>query len=107
MPRYIIHKDGAYNMYTTIADGACYDKALTLDELRKVISFEHGQSGLSELPERLTRAHKKGCSALDRECDLKSLLVANRAGPNETEMSYDDFVATYLTLPELGKESAP
>lgn len=36
MPQAILHKDGAYQLYTTVADGPCYEQALTLDELKEV-----------------------------------------------------------------------
>ena len=42
MPTLILHKDGAYNLYTTVADGPCYESALTLDELRHVLRNEGG-----------------------------------------------------------------
>lgn len=99
MPKYIIHKDGVYNMYTTIADGACYDGGLTLDELTQIIKEQLGTDGLRDLPARLERAHAKGCSAMEPEMDLASCLLCNRSGPGETSLSLDEFVAQYLTLP--------
>jgi len=98
MPRLILHKDGAYNLYTTIADGACYESALTLDELTEALRFEGGQRAVDELPARLERAHRTGCSALDGDT-LEGCIFCNRAGPGESRLSVSDFIAKYLTLP--------
>ena len=97
MANLILHKDGAYNLYTTVADGACYESALTLDELKEVIRFEHGEQGMRELPARLERAHLTGCSHVNG-LTLEECVSCNRAGPGETEMPFDAFVAKYLTL---------
>ena len=97
MGQLILHKDGAYNLYTTIADGACYESALTLEQLEEVIRFELGERGMSELPARLERAHKTGCSHR-LGMTLAECISANRAGENESELSFDEFVARYLTL---------
>ena len=97
MANLILHKDGAYNLYTTIADGACYESALTLEQLEEVIRFEQGEQGVLGLPVRLERAHRTGCSALDGQT-LEECISCNRAGPNETELSVAEFVAKYLTL---------
>lgn len=98
MANLILHKDGAYNIYTTVADGACYESALTLDDLERVIRFEQGEQGMRDLPARLERAHKTGCSSMRGET-LEECISCNRAGPNETELSVAEFVAKYLTLP--------
>jgi hypothetical protein len=97
MPQYIIHKDGAYNIFTTIADGACYDGALTLEQLREVIKDEYGEQGMRDLPARLERAHESGCSG--RGWTLDDCIDSNRQGPNEKRMPKDEFVRRYLTLP--------
>lgn len=98
MPQLILHKDGAYNLYTTVADGACYESALTLEQLEEVLRFEGGQMAIDGLPVRLDRAHKTGCSALDGRT-LEECIECNRAGPNETRLTVDEFVERYLTLP--------
>ena len=98
MANLILHKDGSYNIYTTIAEGACYESALTLEQLEEVIHFDHGEQGMRDLPARLERAHKTGCSSMRGET-LEECISCNRAGPNETELSVAEFVAKYLTLP--------
>lgn len=106
MPQLILHKDGAYNLYTTIADGACYESALTLEQLEQVIRFDHGEQGVLGLPVRLDRAHATGCSALSG-MTLEECISCNRAGPNETRLSFDEFVAKYLTLPSNAESNGP
>lgn len=98
MPQLILHKDGAYNLYTTVADGACYESALTLEQLEEVIRLDHGEYGVLGLPVRLERAHRTGCSALDGQT-LEDCIECNRAGPNETHLTVAEFVERYLTLP--------
>ncbi len=105
MPNFIIHKDGAYNLYTTIADGVCYESSLTLEQLREVIGDEDGAQAFAALPERLERAHRTGCSALSGET-LEECISCNRAGPGEATLSNDEFIRRYLTL-VAPKETTP
>lgn len=104
MPQLILHKDGAYNLYTTVADGACYESALTLEQLEEVLRFEGGQRAIDELPARLERAHRTGCSSTRGET-LEDCIAFNRAGPNETRLTVDEFVRQYLTLPHNAEVS--
>jgi hypothetical protein len=107
MANLILHKDGAYNIYTTIADGPCYESALTLDQLTEVIRMDLGEQGLRDLPARLDRAHRTGCSSMADPDTLEECISCNRAGPNETRLSFDEFVAKYLTLPSNAKVRGP
>jgi hypothetical protein len=95
--RFIIHHKGAYNIWTTVADGACFESALTEEQLRQYIEMELGKQGLMELPERIARAKEKGCSSIDNTT-LEELLLCNRAGKNESTLSYREFVEKFLTL---------
>lgn len=94
----ILYKDGAYNLYSTISDGASFESALTLEQLKIVIKDEDGEAGLRALPKRLERAHKTGCSSGFNET-LEECISENRAGENNTALDVDEFVARYLTLP--------
>ena len=97
MATLIMHKDGAYNFYGTIADGPHYESALTLEQLTEIVRLENGAAGLRELPQRLERAHKTGCSHT-AGWTLEDCIAGNRAGPNEETMPHDEFVVRYLTL---------
>ncbi len=90
MPRYIIHHNGAFNEYTTVADGACWETAMSEDELRRWL----GPDGRED---RFDRAKATGCSAYGET--LETCVIANRAGPNETKLTLDEFIRRFLTLP--------
>lgn len=98
MPQFIIHNNGAYNLYSTISDGACFEQAITLNQLRNYIQKHSGDSGLDGLPDRLERAHAKGTSSHEDD-SLAETLCCKRAGPNESEMSVNEFIEKYLTFP--------
>lgn len=93
MAKIILHHNGVYNLYTTVADGACYVSGLTLDQLQYVIKEEEGQRGLATLPDDLARAHSHGTSCRDPSNDLRSVIEFNNEG-----LSFEDFVKTYLTI---------
>lgn len=99
MANYILYKDGAYNLWSTIVDAPLYDRALTLQELKKILLSEGGESAISDLPARLVRSHATGCSAIFGGT-LEDCVSVNRAGPNETCTPYDEFVQKYLTVSE-------
>src|SRR5687767_7464847 len=100
MPVYIIHKDGAYNLFSTISDGCHYESALTRTQVFQVLPQDS-----AAVEERLARAEATGCS--DRGgMTLEECIECNRAGPNETELPFDQFVRQYLTLGAIkAKES--
>jgi hypothetical protein len=98
MPQFIINRGGAYNIYSTIVDAPLFNDAFTLAELRQYILDEHGRMGLDGLPRRLERANKTGTS--EHNSSLEGSIFLNRAGPGESELPVDEFVAQYLTLKE-------
>lgn len=112
MADFIIHHEGAYNIFGTIADGVHYETALTIDQLRKVIRLKHGEAGVANLQQRLERAHLTGCSGFGWSLD--DCIRANRwDGNRETEpgpISRDEFIRRHMTLAtaigRAGKESA-
>lgn len=97
MGQVILHKDGAYNLYSTVADGPCFEEALTLDELKEEIKEEQGNLGLRNFERRLEQAHKTGTSSMVGH-DLKSMISGNTVGPGGKPMPYDEFIEKYLTL---------
>lgn len=96
MAHLILHKDGAYNIYSTIVDGPMYETALTLKQLEEAITEKYGEAGMRELPERLAKAHKTGCSAPGST--LEGCISANSAGTDEPHMATAEFIAKFLTL---------
>jgi hypothetical protein len=61
-------------------------EAMRRDEFERAYRDQYGRSGLEQLPSRLARAEKFGTSSLDGE-SLDDLILGNRAGPNEEEVS--------------------
>lgn len=90
MPNYILHKDGAYNVFSTVVDACYFEPALTLEQLRGVAP--------DNLAERLERAHATGCSAMDGST-LAECIACNRAGEREANLPRDEFIRRFLTLP--------
>lgn len=97
MAHFIIHKDGVYNVWSTVVDAPIFDSGMTLEQLQSYIKDEHGQVGLHALPERLVRAHATGSSGIMDSLD--ACIAVNRAGAKETCLSRDEFIGKYLTLP--------
>lgn len=96
MSEIILHKDGAYNIYGTIADAPYFDSALSLDQLTAFIELRNGKLGLEDLPPRLEKAHRNGTSCI-HGTPLAEFISCNRAGENEACMPFDEFVQKYLT----------
>jgi len=96
MPSYIIHRDGAFNLFTTITDGPVFDRGVTREELETWYRNEYGQQGMRELPARIARALETSCSSLLG--DTLQLLIATWARVHHKKA--DDFIPTFLTLPK-------
>lgn len=96
MPAYIIHHNGAYNIYTTIADGTYWDEGITLEELCEYLKEEmsHGNLSTFILEGRIQRANEKGCSSYDH--DLDDIIRIHNLY-NE-EMTREQFIEQYLTI---------
>jgi len=100
LPRYIVKinpttdPDGdRYLEWSTVVD-APVTYGMTLDEFKDYYRSEYGADGMRRLPERLERVEKKGLSAIDYS-NLNELLVANRAGPNETYLTTKEIYTAY------------
>ena len=105
MPTYIIHKDGAYNLYTTVADGPYFTRGITLTELKEYVRQEQGNDGLRYLDERLERAHETGCSSFG--LTLEECVSCNRAGPREANVPLEKFIAKFLSPPPQPAQAGP
>lgn len=98
MGRGIIHHEGAFNLWSTIVDAPLYEPAITEAQLTDVVRFESGEMAVQELPARLNRARCTGTSYAGMTLD--EVIAGNRAGEDEAELSREDFIKRYLTLPE-------
>lgn len=102
MAEFILHHNGAYNIYNTVSDTARFEQAMTLEQFRAWYVRGYGEKSVCELggfglEDRLARAHATGSSAYDE--DLEETICANRAGENESRLSVLQFIDRFLTLP--------
>ena len=82
-------------MYNTISEGFRWVKSISLEQLKSFYKEEYGSSGMKDLPERLWRADEEGCSSMFE--NLESLLICNRAGPNESKLTYEEIIQEFLS----------
>jgi hypothetical protein len=99
MSRVIIHYNGAFNIYCTIADKPLFH-ALTRAQLEEWVQQDEGESGLMILPRRIERARACGSSCGE---DLEVVICCNRAGENEENLSIDEFIEKFLTLKDASQ----
>lgn len=95
MGEYIIQKDGAFNVFSTIMDAPLIDRGVSREQLEAWIKEEYGRRGLAELPERIARAEAHGCSALMPTMTLEDCIdywVSTYKGKAA------DFVPRFLTI---------
>lgn len=97
MSHTIIHHKGVFNLYSSISDSPVFESGLTVAQLEQYIKQQYGAQGLRNLEERIKRAQLKGTSS-HLAMSLDSEILCNRAGPKETQLSFEAFVAQYLTL---------
>ena len=91
MSRYICHHDGKFFEWCTIVD-APVTSAMTRQEFEEYYRDEYGRRAMSDLPRRIERAIEKGTSE-HGEAGLRDLIEGNRAGEDETELTFDDVIA--------------
>lgn len=99
MPSYIIKltrgDESRYLEWSTIVD-APVTYGMTLEQFMRWYKDQFGAKDFKEvLPERLTRVEAKGTSSLG--WTLEEVLSSNRAGPNETHLTYDQIWDEYCT----------
>lgn len=90
MPRYIAHYNGWFFEWSTVVD-APVTKAMHREEFEQFYKEEYGNRGIEDLEARLSRAITFGCSAFDGH-SLYELIKGNRAGPKETELSFEEIL---------------
>lgn len=87
MGEIVCHHNGWYNIYQTTSDLFLFNEPISIDQLKKYIKDKFGKQGIKELPDRLHRAHKRGCSVYPGE-NLEHMLMCNTAGKNGASLSF-------------------
>lgn len=95
MPKFIVHHDGRFFEWSEVID-APTTRAMTRAEFEAYYRDRHGWEGAERLPERLDRAAANGTSA-HTPTSAEDLVSINRAGPNETELSFDEVIRLVCT----------
>lgn len=96
MADFILHRDGVYNIYSTVVDDCFFTPGLTLEQLTEHIRERHGTRGLEALPDRLDRAREKGTSSI-LDDSIEDCVCCNRSGPDEAHLPFDEFCQRYLS----------
>ncbi len=99
MGKFIIHHNGVFNFYSTISDGCSFVSGLTREQVTRAIKEEEGERGLFGVDARISRAIRYGTSC-NMGTTLADAIGCNRAGEDEAELSFDEFVDQYLTIKE-------
>lgn len=94
MPRYIIKLEDKYLVWSTVVD-APITNGMTIEELTEFIEWQHGQDGLSDLPDRLKRVEEKGISAFNYD-SVDEIIAYNRAGKDETCLTKEALIEKYI-----------
>ena len=96
MGRYIIKlsdkRENFYLEWSTIID-APTTYGMSLEEFKEYYKEQYGNEGMQELPTRLERVERTGCSGHDATLD--DLLSCNRAGNKEGRISKKEIIKRY------------
>ncbi len=93
MPRHILKIKNYYLEWSTIVD-APITYGMPLNEFIDYYQGEYGASGMIKLADRLKRVEEKGTTAI-QDKSLQDTIQFNRAGDNETELSFDEIFKIY------------
>ena len=93
MGRFIVRIEDYYLEWSTIVD-APVTWGMKLGEFKRHYRVRYGTEGMLELPKRLARVEKTGTSSMigHRVADLVNF---NRAGPNESSLTYKEIWQAY------------
>lgn len=106
MPRYIVKlvdpraNKEYYLLWSSVVD-APVTNGVGLTEFKEFYKDEYGNEGMKEFDERMARVNAKGTSCRLSK-NVEEFLACNRAGPFESNLSYDEIVRFYC----LGEEPA-
>lgn len=96
MPAILCYHEGKYNFYTTVCDDFYYEKGVPLDEILQYVKEERGNDGVARIKASLDRVHATGTSS--RICSsLKDVIALNRAGENNTTLSFEECIAKFFS----------
>lgn len=104
MPSYIIKlidkktNENYYLFWSTVVD-APVSHGMSLEEFKK----DYIKSDLTNYEERIERVNKKGTSSLIDE-SVDALISFNRAGPEESCLSYDELVRFYCLKEKVDED---
>ncbi len=104
MPRYFVKvRDGKRDRYihwSTVVDApiGVFD---SLDAVKACVKEEWGSNGLVQMKDAFARLEKVGVSVVYHE-DPRDAMSFNRAGPNESELTYEEIIARYCTGRKAG-----
>lgn len=93
MGRYLIQIKDKFLEWSTVVD-APITYGMTMEELEAYIKETYGTVGLRDLPERLERVKKTGCSA---NMSVAELISGNRAGKNEGKLTKKQIYEQYCS----------
>lgn len=93
MGNIILHKDGAWNVYTTVSDGAIFTTGVREQDVRDYYRETFGERGLWGLDREMDTARTKGSNSRMGET------VADCARRNTQGVKGAAWIAQYLTLP--------
>jgi hypothetical protein len=100
MGRPILYHDGLFFEWSTICDAPA-SCAMTRAEMEEWLANFRGDTDVSE---RLDRAVQHGTSLQNDSSTAQEYVSWNRAGSNETFLSFDDLI-THITSDSARKES--
>lgn len=94
MSSFIIKIKDQYLEWSTIVD-APVTFGMELKHFKRYYQKSNGTNGMSHFQERIDRADKTGSSGYPPYNTLWSIIVGNRAGPNESELTEDEIYQAY------------
>lgn len=86
-------KKDYYLEWSTIVD-APVTYGGSLKQFKDYYKNKYGESGMKELPERLKRVNKTGCSSMMGD-KAEDFFNCNRAGKNETQLDKEGLLDNY------------
>lgn len=99
MGKFIVKMQTYYLEWSTVVDSPV-TFGMALDEFKEYYRDMYGLNGLLDLDERLKRVKEHGSSAYKSGYWPPDLFIANRAGPDEAELTEDEIYRAYC-LQEL------